>query len=133
MSGNPLANADLQHQIWIASGGAMLVLLQSILSGTRRVWWRLLLSCLIGGAGAALAGHLFADSKWVYAICGVAAIMSENVIFGFFNASEEFKNSPIKVFSQLFRLFVPVFGKTAGDVGQDAVREDDRKSDDAKG
>lgn len=106
-------NAEIQHQIWVATGGAMLVLLQSILSGTRRVWWRLLISCLIGGAGAALAGHLFADSKWVFAICGVAAIMAENVIFGLFNASEEFKNAPIKVFADMWRLVMPTFGKAA--------------------
>lgn len=106
------SNAEIQHQIWVATGGAMLVLLQSILSGTRRVWWRLLISCVIGGAGAALAGHIFADSKWVYAICGVAAIMSENVIFGLFNASEEFKSAPIKVFADLWRIVMPSFGKT---------------------
>jgi hypothetical protein len=107
------SNAEIQHQIWVATGGAMLVLLQSILSGTRRVWWRLLSSCVIGGGGAALAGHIFAESPWVYAICGVAAIVSENVIFGLFNASEEFKNAPIKVFADMWRLVMPTFGKAA--------------------
>lgn len=91
----------------------MLVLLQSIVSGARRVWWRLLISCAIGGAGAALAGHVFADSKWVYPICGAAAIMSENIILGLFNASEEFKNKPISVFADLWRLVMPTFGKAA--------------------
>jgi hypothetical protein len=108
-----MSNAEFQHQIWVATGGGMLVLLQSILSGTRRVWWKLIISCLIGGGGAALAGHVFADSKWVYSNCGVAAIMAENVIFGLFKASEEFKDSPLKVFSEMWRLVMPTFGRTA--------------------
>jgi hypothetical protein len=108
-----LRNPQVQHEMWIAAGGSMLVLLQSILSGTRRVWWRLILSCLLGGAGASLAGHVFEGSKWVYPICGVAAIMAENVIFGLFKASEEFKDSPIKVFADMWRLVMPTFGRTA--------------------
>lgn len=90
----------------------MLVLLQSILSGERRVWWRLLISCIIGGGVAALVGHTFSDSSWVYIYCGISAIMAENVIFGLVNASEQFKNSPITVFAQLWRVVVPSFGKT---------------------
>lgn len=115
-------SAELQHNIWIATGGAMLVLFQSILSGTRRVWWRLLLSCVVGGAGAAMAGYVFNDSKWVYPICGVAAIMSENIIFGLFKASEEFKDSPIEVFSKLWRLVMPTFGKNVGDAAEDVKK-----------
>lgn len=90
----------------------MLVLLQSILSGQRRVWWRLILSCVIGGSAAALAGHVFQDSNWVFVYCGIAAIMAENVIFGLVKASEEFKEKPIDVFAQLWRIIVPAFGKT---------------------
>jgi hypothetical protein len=115
------SNTELSHQIWLATGGAMLVLLQSILSGTRRVWWRLMLSCVLGAGGASLAGSIFADSKYVYVFCGVAAIMAENVIFGLANASEEFKKNPISVFGQFYRLIVPTFGKAAGDVGQDTT------------
>lgn len=105
------SNSDISHQIWVATGGAMLVLLQSILSGTRRVWWRLMLSCILGAGGATLAGTVFANSKYVYVFCGIAAIMSENIIFGLFNASEEFKNAPIKVFADLWRIVMPSFGK----------------------
>lgn len=105
------ANTELQHSIWIGTGGAMLVLLQSIMSGERRVWWRLLISCFIGGAAAALAGHIFQNSSWVYAICGVAAIVAENVIFGIVKASNEFKDNPIKVFTHLWRVVMPTFGK----------------------
>ena len=89
----------------------MLVLLQSILSGERRVWWRLLLSCIVGGGAAALVGHTFSDSSWVYIYCGISAIMAENIIFGLVNASEQFKNSPLTVFAQLWRVVVPSFGK----------------------
>lgn len=123
-------NSSIQHSLWIGTGGAMLVLLQSILSGERRVWWRLLLSCIIGGGAAALIGHTFSDSSWVYIYCGVAAIMAENIIFGLINASEQFKNNPITVFAQLWRVVVPSFGKTT-DRAADAldVPLDGKKSD----
>ncbi len=113
-------NSQIQHTIWVGAGGAMLVLLHSILSGERRVWWRLLLSCLIGGGAAALTGNIFDGSDWVYAYCGVSAIVAENVIFGIFNASEEFKKNPISVFAQLWRVIIPSFGKTA-DKAADAL------------
>lgn len=116
-----IRSSEFQQHVWLATGGAMLVLLQSILSGTRRVWWRLLISCVIGGGGSALAGMIFTDSKFVYFYCGVAAIMSENLIFGFLKASEEFKESPIQVFSQLFRLVMPTFGKAVGEAAKDVV------------
>lgn len=117
-----LRSPDFQHHVWIATGGAILVLFQSILSGTRRVWWRLLLSCIIGGAGATLAGMVFSESRFVYPICGAAAIMAENIILGLFTASEEFKDSPIEVFSKLWRLVVPTLGKPVGDATTDVVK-----------
>lgn len=104
-------DTELQHSIWIATGGAMLVLLQSILSGERRVWWKLLASCVIGGGASALVGHTFADSSWVYIYCGISAIMAENIIFGLIKASDQFKNNPISVFAQLWRVVMPSFGK----------------------
>lgn len=121
-------NTELQHSIWIGAGGAMLVLLQSIMSGERRVWWRLLLSCVVGGAAAALAGHVFEDSRWVYAICGVAAIMAENIIFGLVKASAEFKDNPITVFTHFFRMVVPTFGKSA-DKASDSFSDGTEKKD----
>jgi hypothetical protein len=105
------SDSELQQAVWLGSGGALLVLLQSILSGERRVWWRLLLSCIIGGGAAVLAGSIFHDSRYVYAICGVAAIISENIIFGLFKASNEFKNNPIAVFADIWRLVMPTFGR----------------------
>lgn len=107
-----LSDSEIQHSLWVATGGAMLVLLQSILSGERRVWWKLLASCVIGGAAAALVGHSFSDSQWVYIYCGISAIVAENVIFGLVKASEQFKQSPITVAAQLWRVFAPSFGKT---------------------
>jgi hypothetical protein len=98
---------NIPDGVLIGFGGGVLVLLQSILSGTRRVWWRLLLSCLLGAGGAALAGHIFSESRWVYPICGAAAIMSENIILGLFQASEDFRKEPIRVFSELWQLVVP--------------------------
>lgn len=98
---------NIPDGVLIGFGGAVIVLLQSILSGTRRVWWRLLLSCLLGAGGAALAGHIFSESRWVYPICGAAAIMSENIILGLFQASEDFRKEPIRVFSELWQLVVP--------------------------
>lgn len=113
-------NSEIQHSIWVGTGGAMLVLLQSILSGQRRVWWKLLASCIIGGGAAALVGHAFSDSEWVYIYCGIAAIIAENVIFGLVNASEEFKKNPIVVFAQIWRVVIPAFGKTT-DKAADAL------------
>lgn len=110
---------SMQEEVWIGVAGAMLVLFQSILSGTRRAWYRLLASCLIGGSAAALTGHIFADSPWVYAYCGVAAIMAENIIFGLFNASEQFKDNPINVFAQIWRVVVPSFGRGTDKAGVD--------------
>ena len=90
----------------------MLVLLRSIIDGTRRTWYALLVGCFLGGLGAGIAGHVFADSQYVYYICGVSAVMAENVVLGLFNASREFRDAPIKVFSQMWRLIVPSFGRT---------------------
>lgn len=111
----------------------MLVLLQSIMSGQRRVWWRLLLSCIVGGGASALAGHIFQDSTWVYVYCGVAAIMAENVLFGLVKASEEFKEKPIDVFAQLWRIVVPAFGKATDKAGLDLPQSPDVNQNDQYG
>lgn len=122
-----ISNTELQHSLWIGSGGSMLVLLQSILSGERRVWWKLLASCIIGGAAAALVGYAFKGSSLVFVYCGISAIVAENIIFGLLKASEQFKHSPLSVFAQLWRVVMPTFGKTtdraadALDVNPDAL------------
>jgi hypothetical protein len=101
--------------MWAFTGGAILVLLQSILSGAKRNWWSLLIGCALGGAGAWVAGNVWADSKYVYIICGVAAVVTENVLGGVVNASKQFAESPIKVATHVARTVLPTFGKGVGD------------------
>lgn len=109
-----MQNDQLSNEMWMAAGGAMLVLLRSIVDGTRRSWYALLAGCAFGAAGAALAGSIFADSHYVYAICGVAAVMAENIVLGLAKASSEFKEAPLATFSSLWQVFVPFMGRTAG-------------------
>lgn len=61
----------------------------------------------MGAAGAALAGEVFHGSRFVYPICGAAAVMAENVILGLFNASKEFRDDPIKIFGNLWGIVMP--------------------------
>jgi hypothetical protein len=112
-----LNNAEIAHQMWAFTGGAILELLQSILSGAKRNWWSLLIGCALGGAGAWVAGNIWADSKYVYIICGVVAVVTENVLGGVVNASRQFAESPLKVGTALLKMFVPMFGKPIGDSG----------------
>jgi hypothetical protein len=104
--------------MWIFTGGAILVLLQSILSGAKRNWWSLLIGCVLGGGGAWLAGHIWADSKYVYIYCGVAAVLAENLLLGVAKAGQEFAQHPIKVGIQLARTFFPTIGKETGETTQ---------------
>lgn len=113
------SNADLLHSMWVFTGGAILVLLQSILSGAKRNWMTLLLGCALGGAGAWIAGQVWGDSKYVYIICGVAAVIAENVLMGAVNASKQFADSPIRVLSHFAKMFMPTLGKTVGSADVD--------------
>jgi hypothetical protein len=88
---------ELLHSMWIFTGGAILVLLQSILSSAKRNWWALLAGCVIGGAGSWVAAQIWGDSRYVYIICGAAAVMTENLLLGAVKASKEFANNPIEV------------------------------------
>jgi hypothetical protein len=114
---NSFNSVEIAHAMWTFTGGAILVLLQSILSGAKRNWWSLLIGCALGGAGAYVAGSIWSDSKYVYIICGVAAVITENLLGGVVNASKQFAESPIKVGSALLKTFVPMFGKNVGDAG----------------
>jgi hypothetical protein len=114
-----LRDEQTQQLVWIGVAGASVVLLQSILSGTRRSWFKLIASCVIGGSAAALTGHVFSDSPYVYLYCGIAAVMAENIIFGLYNASEEFKENPINTFAQLWRIMVPAWGRRTDKPGLD--------------
>lgn len=108
-------DAQFIHAMWTFTGGAILVLLQSILSGVKRNWWSLLIGCALGGAGSWVAGQIWGDSEYIYIICGVAAVITENMLSGIVNASRQFADNPIKVFTHLARTLLPTFGKSAGD------------------
>jgi hypothetical protein len=108
---------DILHSMWVFTGGAILVLLQSILSGAKRNWWSLLIGCVFGGAGSWIASQIWGDSKYVFVICGVAAVITENLLLGVVNASKQFAESPLKVGTALLKTFVPMFGKNVGDSG----------------
>ena len=100
-------NDQTTELLWTATGGAMLVLLRSIVDGTRRTWYAILIGCILGAAGSAIAGQIFHDSRWCYPICGASAVMAENIVLGLFKASQEFRDEPIKVFATLWRVIVP--------------------------
>lgn len=114
-----LTNAEIAHHMWAFTGGAILVLLQSILSGVKRNWWSLLIGCGLGGAGSWVAGQIWGDSKYVFIICGVAAVITENLLSGVVNASKQFAESPIKVGSHMAKMLFPVFGKQVGEANVD--------------
>lgn len=111
-----MSDTELAHAMWTFTGGAILFLLQSIYSQTIRNWWSLLMGCAIGGIGATVAGHIWADSEWVFAICGVAAVVSANVLQGLMNVTGQFAENPIRVGSYLAKTFLPTFGKKIGDI-----------------
>lgn len=110
-----LSDAEVAHGMWVFTGGAILVLLQSLLSDAKRNWWSLLIGSALGGVGAWVAGQIWVDSPYVFIICGVAAVVTENLLSGVVNASKQFAESPIKVLTHLGRTFLPTFGKAAGD------------------
>lgn len=123
---NNLSDAQLIHAIWTFTGGAILVLLQSILSGVKRNWWSLLFGCVLGGIGAWVAGQIWGDSQYVYIICGVVAVITENMLSGIVNASRQFAENPIRVGTHFARTFIPTFGKDVGDTSN-PVNTDDLK------
>lgn len=90
-------NTELLHQMWVFTGGAIIVLLTSIISEVRRNWWSLLAGCVLGGAGAWVAGQIWGDSKYVYLICGASAVATEHFLKGCVAASKQFASDPIDV------------------------------------
>lgn len=111
----PANNTHLVEQVWFFTGGAIAVLLQSLISGVKRRWHSLLIGCLFGGFGSWVAGSIWGESSYVYIICGIAAVMTENLFAGVVNASKQFADSPIKVATHFAKLFLPTFGKSVGD------------------
>lgn len=107
-------DGELAHHMWVFTGGAILVLLQSIVSEEKRNWWRLLVGCFLGGAGSWTAGQIWQDSEFVFVICGVAAVATEHLLGGVVNAARQFAEKPIKVLTHFARTFLPTFGKDVG-------------------
>lgn len=101
--------------MWVFTGGAILVLLSSILQGTKRSWHQLLIGCVFGGLGSWVASEIWKSSPYVFVICGVAAVVTENLLIGVVNASKEFASEPVKTFSHFWKLMAPNFGKKAGE------------------
>lgn len=98
---------DIATEVWMGVGGVMLALLRSIIDGTRRSAIQLLVGCIFGGLGAMAAAFVWKDSSWLYFICGVAAVMTENIVIGLSNMAKEFAEKPRDVFGWLWKLVVP--------------------------
>lgn len=109
-----MSTSELVHSMWVFTAGAILVLVQSLVSEEKRNWWSLLMGCFLGGIGSWVAGQIWSDSSYIYIICGVAAVATEHVLSGVVNASRQFAEKPIKVMTHLARTFLPTFGKDVG-------------------
>lgn len=89
-------------------GGVLLALLRSIIDGTRRTALQLMASCIFGGLGAAAAGFVWAESHYVYFICGIAAVVTDNVVVGLFAFSKQFATDPRDWMSWVLKTVVTV-------------------------
>lgn len=106
--------AELVNSLWVFLGGSVVALLRSLVDGTRRNAFRLALGCLFGGIGAVVADRTFATTSWHIFWIGVAAVITENVVIGLFNASQKFKDDPINVFKAIWEIVVPSLGQLRG-------------------
>lgn len=106
----PTNNTEILHSMWAFTGGAIIVLLTSILSEVRRNWWSLLAGCLLGGLGSWMAGQIWPDSKYLLLICGAAAVATEHLLKGVVNASKQFADNPIEI----AKTFLPFLNKIPG-------------------
>lgn len=86
----------------------MLALLRSIIDGTRRTALQLMASCIFGGLGAMAAGLVYKDSVYVYFICGIAAVVTDNVVVGLFSFSKQFATDPRDWMSWVLKTVVTV-------------------------
>jgi hypothetical protein len=98
---------DISSEVWMGVGGVMLVLLRSIVDGTRRTALQLLVGCVFGGLGAMAAGFVWGSSHYVYLICGVAAVITENLVIGVFNMSQQFAQNPKDIVAWFIQTVVP--------------------------
>lgn len=105
---------DISSEVWMGVGGVMLVLLRSIIDGTRRTALQLLVGCVFGGLGAMAAGFVWGSSHYVYLICGVAAVITENLVIGLFNMSNQFAQNPKDVIAWFVQTILPSLGLLKG-------------------
>jgi hypothetical protein len=129
---------DISSEVWMGVGGVMLVLLRSIVDGTRRTALQLLVGCIFGGLGAMAAGFVWGQSHYVYLICGVAAVITENLVIGFFNMSQQFAQNPKDIvawFIQTVLPAIPLFraATAASSPTPNARRSGDTSTDRAHG
>lgn len=122
-----MTSDEFISHMWLATGGAIIVLLQSIVNGTKRKWWSLLIGCAFGGAGAWVVGQIwpqggfwiFNDDGWKYVFCGMGAVAAENFLTGINAASRQFAETPLKFVTHLARVFLPAAGKDVGQASTD--------------
>jgi hypothetical protein len=105
---------DISSEVWMGVGGVMLVLLRSIVDGTRRTALQLLVGCVFGGLGAMAAGFVWGQSHYVYLICGVAAVVTENLVIGLFNMSNQFAQNPKDIIAWFIQTVLPSLGMLKG-------------------
>ena len=127
------STVDIPYTIWMGVGGAILVLLTSILSEQRRSAGKLFAGMIVGGSVAGVVGHTFMDHAFVYLYVIASAVMAENLLIGLTNASNQFSAQPLNVFAQLWRIIAPGFGKVTDRQGLDLPDIVDRRNVDGGG
>lgn len=123
----PFSNSEIAGHMWLFTGGAIIVLLQSIVSEAKRKWWSLLIGCIFGGLGAWTVGQLwptggfwvFNSNGWKYVFMGMGAVMAENFLNGFQALSKQFAETPVKFATHMAKVFLPSFGKEVGNASED--------------
>jgi hypothetical protein len=59
------------------------------------------------GSGQWLPGSSGRHSHYVYLICGVAAVITENLVIGFFNMSQQFAQNPKDILTWFIQTVLP--------------------------
>lgn len=116
---SPMDNNQITHQMWIFTGGAILVLLQSLVEGLKRKWFQLIIGCIFGGLGSTAAFAIWGTSPYIAVIAGVSAVIVESIVTGVVHASHQFAEQPFSVIGHFARMFLPTFGQSIGNKEQD--------------
>lgn len=93
--------------LWVFTIGSTIALIRSLGDGSRRSFGMLMFACVFGGIGAVIADQIFVDTKYHIFVIGVAAVVTENIVLGLVKASGQFRDDPINIFTQLWKLIVP--------------------------